>query len=505
MKASIYLTVIFFFASTILFAQDGPYRPEIKNREVKEINIKLPFQKKASKMKVDVVEGIAILEGDMVLGPIVELQQSQIVAIDGDYRWEGGRIPFVITNTFTQAEIDNINEAIKTLNEKTNLFLFPRTNEQDFVVFERVRSEHSSSPVGRQGTKWYEKIPLYPESTHPQTISLGDNMRRVRVIMHEILHSAGLYHEQSRSDRDNYITIFWENIESGQAHNFEIQNDATTIGEYNYCSIMHYGKHSFGKKVNGVKLQTIECKMACDCLKAGSNRDSLTMTDIAGINSIYPSKYSIPWIKQAGSDGQDITVNENGIAFLVNTVGKIYKFNGVRWTQLPGSDAVSIASNAKKTCIVNSAGKIYSFTNGKWMQMPGSDGKDIAIDQDGTIWLVNTVGKIYKFDGIKWNQVAGSDGKRISAGGGQVWLVNSNGSVYKYNGTKWDKMPGSSVTDIAVGNNGTIWVTNARGYIYKWNGSSWSQIYGTDAKRISANLSKVMMVNSVGNIYQLEY
>ena len=65
MKASIYLTVIFFFASTILFAQDGPYRPEIKNREVKEINIKLPFQKKASKMKVDVVEGIAILEDDM--------------------------------------------------------------------------------------------------------------------------------------------------------------------------------------------------------------------------------------------------------------------------------------------------------------------------------------------------------------------------------------------------------------------------------------------------------
>jgi Astacin (Peptidase family M12A) len=375
MKASIYLTAICVFASNILFAQDGSYRPEIKNREVKEITIKLPFHKKASKIKVDVVEGIAVLEGDIVLGPIAKLQQSDIVAIDGNYRWEGGRIPFVITNTFTPAEIDNINLAIKMLNEKTNLFLFPRTNEQDFISFERNRSEHSSSPIGRQGEKWYERIPLYPASTNPQTISLGNNMRKVGVIMHEILHSAGLYHEQSRADRDKYVTIFWDNIESGQAHNFEIQDDATSIGEYNYCSIMHYGKTSFGREVNGVKLQTIECKMACDCIKDHSNRDSLTTTDIAGINSIYPSRYSIPWIKQAGSDGKDITVNENGIAFLVNTVGKIYKFNGVRWTQLLGSDAISIASNAKKTCMVNSAGKIYRFINGSWSQMPGSDGK----------------------------------------------------------------------------------------------------------------------------------
>ncbi|HEV8084165.1 MAG TPA: M12 family metallopeptidase, partial [Chitinophagaceae bacterium] len=472
---------------------DGPYKPEIKIREIKEITLVLPFHKKASKINVEVVQGMAIIEGDIVLGSIEKLQRSSVVAIDGSsYRWEGGRIPFVISNTFTAAEIDNINKAVNKLNNETNLFLFPRSKEEDFVTFRRVTSQHSNSLVGRQGGS--------------QTIELGDNIATVGVIVHEILHSAGLFHEQSRSDRDKYIMILWDNIESGQAHNFEREDDdVSTIGDYNYCSIMHYGKHAFGKKVNGQPLRTIECKMSCDCIASHSNRDSLTKTDIAGINSIYVSKYSIPWIKQAGSDGEDITVNENGIAFLINTVGKIYRYNGIRWTQLPGGDGISIASNSKKTCMVNSAGKIYRFVNGKWSQMPGSDSKDIAIDIDGTIWMVNTVGKIYKFNGIKWNQVSGSDGMRISAGGGQVWLVNTLGKVYKYNGISWSQMPGSDVTDIAVGNDGTIWVTNKKGYIYKWNGSSWSQIFGSDGIRISANPNKVLLINTNGKIYQLEY
>ena len=61
--------------------------------------------------------------------------------------------------------------------------------------------------------------------------------------LHEIGHSLGFYHEQSRPDRDNYITVNLNNIQSSDQFNFLKYSTADINSydtSYDFASDMHY-------------------------------------------------------------------------------------------------------------------------------------------------------------------------------------------------------------------------------------------------------------------------
>ncbi|XXY46111.1 M12 family metallopeptidase [Sorangium sp. So ce269] len=61
-----------------------------------------------------------------------------------------------------------------------------------------------------------------------------------RTATHEILHALGMYHEQSRSDRENYVNINGSCIDDDKDDNYDEKDDSITSGVYDYKSIMHY-------------------------------------------------------------------------------------------------------------------------------------------------------------------------------------------------------------------------------------------------------------------------
>ncbi|KAG9328934.1 hypothetical protein JZ751_009195 [Albula glossodonta] len=83
-----------------------------------------------------------------------------------------------------------------------------------------------------------------------QQLSLGESCDYKGTIMHELLHALGFYHEQSRSDRDDYVDIWYDQVLPGFEHNFGKYDDSFITDQntpYDYESIMHYGPYSFNK------------------------------------------------------------------------------------------------------------------------------------------------------------------------------------------------------------------------------------------------------------------
>ncbi|XP_013400108.1 bone morphogenetic protein 1 isoform X1 [Lingula anatina] len=158
--------------------------------------------------------------------------------------------------------------AINSLRMLTCIKFQARTNQMDYI---KVTGSGSScfSSYGKQGGM--------------QTLNLGNGCFSKGTVLHEILHAVGFFHEQSRPDRDNYVTINYRNIKSGMSSQFAKKRswEVTTMGQpYDFQSLMHYRNTEFS--ANGQK--TIQAK-ANPSMSLGN--DDLSATDVDKINLFY--------------------------------------------------------------------------------------------------------------------------------------------------------------------------------------------------------------------------
>lgn len=122
--------------------------------------------------------------------------------------------------------------------------------------------------------------------------------------IHEIGHTVGLWHEQSREDRDAFVTIHWDKIQPGYEHNFDQHiTDGDDIGAYDYGSIMHYPRNAF--TVDGS--DTITPLVATATI---GQRTALSAGDIAAAGTLCTPTTGVETIKETSPETIKETIPE---------------------------------------------------------------------------------------------------------------------------------------------------------------------------------------------------
>lgn len=175
------------------------------------------------------MENALLFEGDILLAG--NMSDRNAVTTDAAL-WPDGVIPFVVESSLGR-HTAAIEDAMRGIEAQTCLRFVPRTNQRDYITL--FKGPGCYSGVGRLGMA--------------QPVSLGDGCVFRGTITHELLHAVGFFHEHSRSDRDQFIDVFLQNVSPESVPQFQRlepwQN--RLLSPFDYNSVMLYGSSAFSR------------------------------------------------------------------------------------------------------------------------------------------------------------------------------------------------------------------------------------------------------------------
>ncbi|MGA7694829.1 MAG: choice-of-anchor D domain-containing protein [Candidatus Sulfotelmatobacter sp.] len=299
-----------------------------------------------------VKHGKAIFQGDIVLEKVEPIDPQRPLPSFGidyaQYLWpkvgSQYQIPYVIASG--TGDLTNLTTAIGQFNNTfSNIQFVPFTTQTDYVNFYFNPGDFSGeceTVVGRAGGE--------------QQVG-GSATCTVPTILHEMGHVIGLWHEQSRPDRNTYVSVNYDNLIKGSISNFnQIYDNAQTFGTlFDYASIMEYPAFAFTRN-GGPAIESIPAGIPL------SNQTGYTTADIDGIERLYGN----------APTAVTITSNPPGLQVIVDgaTITTPQVFTGTSW-QLYSTHTLDIPAGIQSQAgnIINSIPPVpttFYYTYGRW-------------------------------------------------------------------------------------------------------------------------------------------
>uniref|UniRef100_A0A0K0F0S5 Zinc metalloproteinase n=1 Tax=Strongyloides venezuelensis TaxID=75913 RepID=A0A0K0F0S5_STRVS len=200
-----------------------------------------------------------------------KLKKNRAYKKNSPFKWKFP-IPYYIDGVKSVGVIDN---AIKNMERETCL-TFKKTGPfKDRLGFRIFPGQGCYSYIG----------PI--SDNKPQDVSIGEGCEWNGIVQHEVSHALGLFHEQSRPDRDNYLDIAIQNVSPNQRHNYDKSSlaETETFGiPYDYGSHMQYDKKAFSS--NGQLTMIPKNKLYVNTI---GQFGKMQFNDVKLLNTIYCS------------------------------------------------------------------------------------------------------------------------------------------------------------------------------------------------------------------------
>lgn len=188
--------------------------------------------------------------------------------------WKNGIIPVAFESTVSKSKQDWFMNTARKWSLGTGIWMINRTNEVDYL---RVTSSESGC---------FSEVGSYPGAI--RQLNLGTNCWTEAVALHEIGHALGLMHEHQRPDRNSYISIDWQNMDSSIQYAFDLFSTANNSTPYDFESIMHYNQYAFSK--NGKA--TIRTLPAYSSFQSKMGISKISASDRKAISDMYEKSFT---------------------------------------------------------------------------------------------------------------------------------------------------------------------------------------------------------------------
>lgn len=147
--------------------------------------------------------------------------------------WPGGVIPYDISKLTDPQKALALRAMQRWMDTGAKIRFIPRTNEVEYVNFTGITTNGNNTSFSG-----------YKKGQHPD-INITSFWWRENEWMpaHELGHVLGFAHEHQRWDRDDYLTVHYDNIKVGRAPDYDWiarTNWLVSSLPYDYESIMHY-------------------------------------------------------------------------------------------------------------------------------------------------------------------------------------------------------------------------------------------------------------------------